>query len=125
YLSNASLNLNTVLDVDSDAGTVSVTSGDLRLNDLVLAVTGDVTMGADTTLLDIAFQAPDASVSELVSLITPLSADGKLAQARTSGTVSAGGWVRGPLAADAFPSFQFEATVDGGSLQYPDLPIPL
>lgn len=125
YLSDAKLNLTTVLDVDGSTGTVSISSGELRLNDLVLALSGDVAIGADTTNLDIAFQAPDASVSELVSLVSPLYANGNLAEARTTGTVSAGGWVRGPLASDAFPSFQFDARIDGGSLQYPDLPLPL
>ncbi len=125
YLSNAALSLSTVLDVDAGAGAVSISSGELKVNALALDLTGDVGVNGDTTNLDIAFEAPDASVKELMSLLSPLYAEGNLASARADGTVNAGGWVRGPLATNLFPAFQFDVSVDGGSLQYPDLPIPL
>lgn len=125
YLSDAALALTTVLDIDAAAGSIDIREGRLSLNDLVLALSGNIAMAGDTTNLDVAFEAPNASVRELVSLISPLAADGSLSQAQTSGTASASGWVRGPLGPDAFPAFQFDAQIADGSLRYPDLPLPL
>ena len=125
FLSNARLDVATVLDVDTEAGAISVESGDLRLNDLVLMVNGMVGIGAAEPELDLAFSAPDASVRELVSLITPLYAEGGLERAEAAGTMRVSGWVRGPYGGDAFPALEVEAVIEDGSLRYPDLPLPV
>src|SRR5690606_18341357 len=125
YLSRARLDAAAVLDVDATRGSVSIRSGEIRLNDLLLALNGGVELGEEATGLDLAFRAPDASVRALVSLVTPLYAGGDLARAETSGTISVSGWVRGPYGANAFPALQIDARVDGGSLRYPELPLPV
>ena len=125
YLSRARLDATTELDVDAARGAVSVRRGELRLNDLLLALSGRVVRGEEATDLDLAFRAPGASVRDLVSLVTPLYADGGLERAETSGTMTVSGWVRGPYGPDAFPALEIDARVDGGSLRYPDLPLPV
>lgn len=123
-LSNARLEVDTELDVDTDAGVVAVRSGGLRLNDLVLALSGVVGIGEEPEV-DLAFDAPGASVHELVSLITPLYAEGGLGQAEAAGTMRVSGWVRGPYGGDAFPALEIDAAIQNGSLRYPDLPLPV
>jgi hypothetical protein len=125
YLSGARLDATTVLDVDAGHGRIAVRSGELRLNDLVLALSGDVELGEEATDLNLTFRAPGTSIRELVSLVTPLYADGDLARAETSGTMSVAGWVRGRYGEGAFPAFALDAQIDGGALRYPDFPLPV
>ncbi len=124
YLSGARLGAAIEAEVDQGAGKVSIGAGELRLNELLLALSGSAGFGEERSV-DIAFRAPGASIHELVSLVEPLAADGALTGAQTSGTMSVSGWVRGPYGGENFPALEVEARIDDGSLHYPDLPLPV
>lgn len=123
YLSGARLVVGADLDVDTDAGRINVSENEVRLNDLLLEVSGSIGMTADSLALDLAFQAPSTDFGHLLSLVPAIYAR-EFEAIRTTGSMAVSGWVRGGYGAHAFPALAVEATVDNGTLRYPDLPLP-
>jgi hypothetical protein len=122
YLSGARLDVRADLDVDTDAGRITVSDNEIRLNELLLAVTGSVGLAEDSVALDLAFAAPSTDFHHLLSLVPAIYAR-DFETVRTTGTMAVSGWVRGGYGATAFPALAIEARVDNGTLRYPDLPL--
>jgi hypothetical protein len=123
YLSGARLVVGADLDVDTETGRIVVSENEVRLNDLLLAVSGSIGMAADSLALDLGFHAPSTDFGPILSLVPALYAR-EFEAIRTTGSMAVSGWVRGGYGAHAFPALAVEATVDGGTFRYPDLPLP-
>jgi hypothetical protein len=123
YLSGVRLSVRADLDVDTDAGRITISDNEVRLNELLLAVTGSVGLAEDSVALDLAFAAPGTDFAHILSLVPAIYAK-DFESVRTTGSMAVSGWVRGGYGATAFPALAMEARVENGTLRYPDLPLP-
>lgn len=124
YLSRARLNVLADLDVDAGAKRVTIRKNEVRLNELLLALTGSLAAGPDSSFdVDVTFKAPRADFREILSLV-PAVYTRDFANLQTSGTMSVSGWARGRYGPHAFPALAVQATVENGTFRYPDLPLP-
>jgi hypothetical protein len=122
YLVGASLDLAADLDVDLAEGRVRILENELRLNELVLRLAGEVARQGEDLGLDLALEAPRAELRPLLSLVPSVHAR-DFAALEASGSVAVRGQVRGAYGRSAFPAFSLTVTVADGSVRYPDLPI--
>ena len=123
YLNRVKLGL--TADVQADLAKKSYTLKDteLRLNDLVLGVSGSAATAGRNTNLDLAFNAPSTKFLSILSLVPALYAH-DFDKVKTSGSFAVNGRVKGEYGDSAFPSFALNAKVDNAAFQYPDLPLP-
>ena len=123
YLSRVALELDTDVDADLRARRFTFTDDSLRLNRLVLAFGGSVTVGRPDVALDFSFSTPGTEFADILSLV-PAVYSRDFAQLQTSGTMSASGRVRGAYGPHAFPALALRARVENGTFRNPALPLP-
>ena len=123
YLRRAAVQLDADIDADLEAGRFTVTDDTLRLNALVLAFGGSVTMKDPDVGLDLTFAAPSTSFREILSLVPAIYLN-DFNQVKTAGTMSVTGRVRGDYGPGDFPSLAIRARVENGAFQYSGLPLP-
>jgi AsmA-like C-terminal region len=123
YLTRVGLELNADVDADLPAHRFTFTNDSLRLNKLVLAFAGSVTMGTPDVALDLTFSSPSTAFGDILSLVPAIYSQ-EFAQLRTSGTMSVSGRVRGGYGPHAFPALALRARVENGAFRYPALPLP-
>ena len=122
YLPGVSLDLEAEVDVDVASSHVRLLDNELRLNELVLTLSGEAAKRAEGLALDLSFAAPRTEFGELLSLVPAVYAT-DFASLETSGTFALEGFVRGVYADGSLPAFAVLTSVDEGSFQYPDLPL--
>ncbi len=123
YLAGASIDFSADASVDLAGRRISLLDNELRLNDLVLRLTGDVASLEERTEIDLAFEAPRTEFGEILSLV-PVVYRNDFASLETSGSFSLGGSVRGAYGPEDFPALDLALEVRDGSFRYPDLPLP-
>ncbi len=125
YLTGQALEAGVDLDAVFSQARYVLRRGQVRLNALPLEVSGQVRLPDSlTTLLDLRFAAPGASIKELVSLV-PAAYKRGYEQVAAEGTLTLEGYVQGELRDSLFPAFGLKLSVDRGRLHYKDLPRPL
>jgi hypothetical protein len=122
YLSGVSLDLDADFDVDMTAQRAQLTDNELRLNDLVVRLDGDVAREGENLEMNLTFEAPSTAFGQVLSLLPAVYAQ-DFASLETSGTFSLTGSVKGAYGADAFPAFAINLEVVDGRFRYPDLPL--
>jgi len=123
YLTRVAVDLTADLDANMAEKRFTFRDNILRLNDLELRLAGSVALAENTTAIDLTFEAPTTDFRHLVSLVPAIYAQ-DFQSLRTTGTMSVSGTVNGLYGDGTFPAFTLRATVDNGSFQYPDLPLP-
>jgi uncharacterized protein involved in outer membrane biogenesis len=123
YLHRVGLELNADVAADLPAHRFTFTNSAIRLNNLLVALAGSVTMGKPHLALDLTFSTPRTAFRDILSLVPAIYAR-DFAQLQTAGTMSVSGWVRGAYGAHAFPALALRARVDKGAFRYPSLPLP-
>lgn len=123
YLAGVSLDFDADVDVDMTGQRVRLLDNELRLNELVLAVTGELARQDEDLALDLTFEAPSTEFGQLLSLVPAVYAQ-DFASLETSGSFSVAGFVRGAYGETAFPALALDVRVENGSFRYPDLPLP-
>lgn len=124
YLAGARLQVRADVDADMAARRFTIRdNNEIRLNELVLAVTGSVAPTPDSVALDLSFRAPATEFRHILSLVPAVYAQ-DFANVQTSGTMRVAGTVRGGWGPATFPALALEAKVDDGMFRYPDLPLP-
>jgi hypothetical protein len=124
YLDRVRLDLTADIAADLAAKTFTLKDGTgIRLNDLLLAVSGTAAAVGERLRLDLTLAAPSTRFRDILSLVPAVYAR-DFESVRTSGSVAVSGRVDGEYGDDAFPAFSLVATVDSGAFQYPDLPLP-
>jgi hypothetical protein len=121
YLNRVSLDLAANVDADLRAHRFTLANDTLRLNRLLLALSGTVTSGPDLAL-DVKFSAPNTAFASILSLV-PAIYTHDFDKLRTSGTLALQGQVRGAYGPKTFPALAIRARVDDGTFRYPDLPL--
>ena len=122
YLEGAALDF--VADLEADLANRSVTFADneLRLNELLLRLSGSAARSGDELALDVTFAAPSTEFSQALSLLPVVYAH-DFETLQTSGSFSLDGRVQGDWGENAFPAFALNARVADGMFRYPDLPM--
>jgi hypothetical protein len=123
YLNGVRLDLSVDATADLARKTLTLRESALRLNELVLALSGTVASAGERLGLDLAFGAPRTEFKHILSLVPAIYAR-DFQSVRTSGSLAVSGRVKGDYGDDAFPSFSLSARVDNGTFRYPDLPLP-
>jgi hypothetical protein len=123
YLAGVSLDFDADFDVDMSGPRFRLLDNQLRLNDLVLGVEGEVARQGEDLVLGLSFEAPSTQFAQLLSLV-PVVYQRDFASLQTSGSFSLAGFVRGVYGESAFPALALDVRVENGSFKYPDLPLP-
>ena len=123
YLNQVRLALDADAEADLAAKRYTLRSTELRLNDLVLDVSGSAQSAGENLALDLAFNAPSTDFRSILSLVPAVYAH-DFDKVKTSGTFTVGGRVQGEYGDAAFPAFALDAKVTDAAFQYPDLPLP-
>lgn len=122
YLSGQRLDSELELGLNLAENRYVIRSGYVALNDLKLALQGQVGLPDSlTTLLDLAFEAPGTSLKSLLSLIPVVYKKG-YESLSTEGTLALKGYVRGAYRDSLLPAFGFRLSVERGVIRYKDLP---
>ncbi|MCS7189350.1 MAG: AsmA-like C-terminal region-containing protein [Bacteroidia bacterium] len=125
YLKGQSLEAGIDLDISFPASRYTLKRGEIRLNALPLSLTGTVSLPDSlTTLLDMKFNASNASLKELLSLIPAAFKKGYESLA-TEGTLSLEGFVQGEMRDTLLPQFGLNLRIEKGQIRYKDLPKPI
>ncbi|HEX5819237.1 MAG TPA: AsmA-like C-terminal region-containing protein [Gemmatimonadales bacterium] len=123
YLSQVRLALTADARADLGQKVYTLERTELRLNDLLLGVSGSAATVGENMRLDLAFEAPSTDFRSILSLVPAVYAH-DFDQVKTSGSFTVDGRVQGEYGDAAFPSFAVNAKVNDAAFQYPDLPLP-
>jgi hypothetical protein len=123
YLNGVRVDLDITAAADLARKSYALREGNLRLNDLSLALTGTAASVGDRLALDLAFKAPDTKFRHILSLVPAVYAK-DFGSVQAAGSFAVTGQVKGQYGKDAFPAFQLNARVDSGAFKYPDRPLP-
>jgi uncharacterized protein involved in outer membrane biogenesis len=123
YLSRVGVELNADVDADLRARRFTFAHDSLRLNKLVLAFAGSVSLGRPDVAIDLTFSTSSTAFGDILSLVPAIHAR-DFEQLQTAGTMSASGRVRGTYGPHAFPALALRARVENGAFRYPSLPLP-
>ncbi len=122
YLKEATLNLESSVNIDQTQHKYAFKENKLILNRLGLLLNGFIQIPDSTkTVMDISFNADKTDFKSLLSLIPAVySKDFKDIVA--SGILKLDGMAKGTLEGDSYPAFALNLKVDNGKFQYPKLP---
>jgi len=123
YLSGVALDFDADVDVDMMEQRFRLLDNQVRLNDLQLAVAGEVARRGEDLALDLTFAARATEFGQLLSLVPVVYAN-DFTSLETSGSFSLEGFVRGAYGESAFPALALDVRVEDGAFRYPDLPLP-
>ena len=126
YLKNAVLDGDMDLAVDLNNNTYTFKKNEIKLNDLDLEFTGSTSILEEGFDFDINFKALNNSVASLVSLI-PNAYTKDYKDLKSDGTGTLIGTIDGQYssAKNILPAIDIKASIDNGSIKYPDLPLPV
>jgi uncharacterized protein involved in outer membrane biogenesis len=122
YLNGQRLMAELDLDLNLPAQQYRISKGEFALNDLRLELQGQVSLpDTQTTLLDMQFAAPKASLKSLLSLVPAVYKKG-YEDLSTEGALSLSGYVRGELRDTLLPAFGLKLGIEQGRIAYKALP---
>ncbi len=122
YLSGQRFEADLELELNLPAQEYRIQKGRFKLNDLLLEINGMVSLpDTQTTVLDMQFVAPQASLRSLLSLVPAVYKKG-YEDLTTEGTLSLSGYVRGEMRDTLLPAFGLKLRVDRGRIAYKALP---
>jgi hypothetical protein len=123
YLGGVALDFDAAFDIDVTEGRARLTDNELRLNDLVVRLAGEVGREGDDLRMDLTFAAPSTDFGQLLSLVPAIYSQ-DFASLESSGTFSFDGTVEGIYGSGSIPAFALAVAVRDGAFRYPDLPLP-
>ncbi|MEL7339564.1 MAG: hypothetical protein AAGM67_03690, partial [Bacteroidota bacterium] len=125
YLNKTSIggDVNMKIDLTEDLA-ISLLQNQISINELVLALEGDIKMPGDDIVMDLKYAAEQTSFGSLLSLVPGVYTE-DFAQIKTEGDLSFAGFVNGTYNASQIPGFGLDLAVQNGFFQYPDLPTPV
>lgn len=124
YLNKSTLNLNAILGIDLDKMLFTLKENELKVNELALAFDGSIAMPNDDIGFDMSFSAKDNQFKSLISLIPAVFLEGFEAL-KVDGTFALNGKLGGIYSETSMPTVQAAVKINGGKVQYPDLPSAL
>ncbi len=110
------LSIETVLNINSQKNLYTIKQCDLAIEDLKLALVGDVNSSKNTSDINLKFKAKEISIASLLSIM-PITLPEKVKQYKSQGDVYFSGSVTGEVTDKKSPSIQVDFGIKNGSLQ--------
>ncbi|MFM7176595.1 MAG: AsmA-like C-terminal region-containing protein, partial [Bacteroidota bacterium] len=124
YLSKTKTSLKADLDMDMKAMKFTFKDNEIKVNELVMGLTGYVAMPNDPIEMDLKFDIRKNDFSNFVSLI-PGAYKTDFDKAKSSGTLALSGYLKGVYSETTMPGFSLDLKIDKGQFSYPNLPVAL
>ncbi|MFM2190743.1 MAG: hypothetical protein RL491_1129, partial [Bacteroidota bacterium] len=124
YLSNTKTSLKADVDMDMKAMKFTFKDNEIKVNELVMGLTGYVAMPNDPIEMDLKFDIRKNDFSNFVSLI-PGAYKSDFDKAKSSGTLALNGYLKGVYSETTMPGFGLDLKIDKGQFSYPNLPVAL
>jgi hypothetical protein len=124
YLSKVKSGVKVKLDMNMPEMKYTFKENSISLNELVFNFEGFIQMLNDDILMDIKYDAENASFKSFLSLV-PGAYSENFADVKTAGTLAFNGFAKGTYNEKTLPAFAFNAIVSNAMFQYPTLPVPV
>jgi len=122
YLINTKTDIGADIRIDNKTSTYSISTDDIRLNNLKLSLNGFIQLVNDSVYnMDFKFKTPDNDFKDILSLI-PAIYKNDFDKLNAGGKASFDGFVKGSYSPTTLPAYDVHAAIKDGSFQYPDLP---
>ncbi|MBN1819112.1 MAG: hypothetical protein JXR31_13740 [Prolixibacteraceae bacterium] len=121
YISNTSLFVNALIDIDFSDWTILIKESECRVNNLPFDLSGDIKMPNDSIWFNLEFQAKKSKLEDFLAL-TPPDYEKYLESVEAEGTADMSGYFKGLYYEEEYPSFSFDFTIENGRINYTDLP---
>ena len=124
YLRKVNTGVNVKLDMNMPEMRYTFKENSISLNELVFNFEGFIQMLNEDILMDIKYDAENASFKSFLSLV-PGAYSENFADVKTAGTLAFNGFAKGTYSEKTLPAFAFNAIVSNAMFQYPALPVPV
>jgi len=124
YLRKVNTGVNVTLDMNMPEMRYTFKENSISLNELVFNFEGFIQMLNEDILMDIKYDAENASFKSFLSLV-PGAYSENFADVKTAGTLAFNGFAKGTYSEKTLPAFAFNAIVSNAMFQYPALPVPV
>ncbi|MEN8118183.1 MAG: AsmA family protein [Bacteroidota bacterium] len=121
YISNTTLKLATLLDVDYENMIITIADNELMVNRLPLELSGNIEVPSDTTIFDLKLKTKESDFENFLALVPPVYEE-YLKDIQTEGTAAISGTVKGFYFGDSYPALSLQLDVSDGNFHYADLP---
>ncbi|MDX8340348.1 AsmA family protein [Draconibacterium sp. IB214405] len=121
YVSNTSLDLKTLLDVDFESMIFTIVESELMVNRLPLELSGDFSVPNDTTFLNLQLQTKASDFENFLALV-PKDYEEYLKEITTTGSATISGGVSGYYIDEDYPKIDLQVKVDNGHFKYAEMP---
>lgn len=123
YLNKVKTNLlmNLKMEFKDKSSKFTLADNKLSLNDLDLSFDGFYELLDDYSNMDLKLKAANTSFKDLLSLVPAFYQTG-YEKMVTKGSLSLGGYLKGKLADNSYPAWDFNLKVNNASIRYPDVP---
>ncbi|WP_372647929.1 AsmA family protein [Draconibacterium sp.] len=121
YVSNTSLDLKTLLDVDFESMLFTIAESELLINRLPLELSGDVSVPNDTTFLNLQLKTKASDFENFLALV-PKDYEEYLKDITTTGSATISGGVSGYYIDEDYPKIDLQVKVDNGNFKYAEMP---
>jgi hypothetical protein len=121
YLSKANAEINAEINADLNHWKFTFSKNESRLNAIPFSFAGWFQLVDQGYDMNLTVNTDKVDFKSILSLIPPLYAN-KFNDIKAGGKVKIGGWVKGKMTGDFYPSFKFELSAVDGWFQYPGLP---
>ena len=121
YITKASLETRTLLNVDYEVMDIEIKENELMVNRLPLEVLGLIQMPSDSMFFDLQLKTKESGFDNFLALVPP-EYEPYLEDIKTSGTATISGGANGYYIGENYPAFQLDMVVENGNLHYADLP---
>jgi uncharacterized protein involved in outer membrane biogenesis len=121
YLNRARVSAAADIDVNLAEGKYTFGDNEIELNDLPLRFTGWLAQTGDSMRVDMSFEAPNADLKNLLSMI-PYIYQADFRDLSAEGTLSLKGEVKGTSSKSRIPGFDLAIGLQNGHLKYAQLP---
>ena len=124
YLSDATANTETLLNVDMKNMKFTLKNTKAKVNALDLNLEGWTQLKDDDILMDFKFNAPGNNFKDFLSIV-PAAYSKNFSDVKASGNFKFDGFVKGTYngLTPQYPAFAVNSNIQNGSFQYPSLPM--
>ncbi len=121
YLSKANAEVKADINADLNQWKFTFSKNESRLNAIPFSFAGWFQLIDQGYDMNLTLNTDKVDFKSILSLIPPIYSN-KFNDIKAGGKVKVGGWVKGKMIGDQYPSFNFELLTAGGWFQYPGLP---
>ncbi|WP_319589764.1 AsmA family protein [uncultured Draconibacterium sp.] len=121
YVSNTSLDLKTLLDVDFESMLFAIVESELLVNRLPLELSGDFSVPNDTTFLNLQLNTKASDFENFLALV-PKDYEEYLKDITTTGSATISGGVSGYYIDEDYPKVDLQVKVENGNFKYAEMP---